>query len=534
MRVVSPAEMRQIEEQLFKKWGMDENLIIENVGAQGAHFIFKKIISRVNDNPTFKEIVFFVGPGNNGADALAIARHLANKNINTRAFILFPDDLDKKKSLSLQLQLARNYGVKINEIRSAEQVSAYFSETQEHYIVVDGIYGTGFKLPLSQYIFDIINLINNYSDITISIDIPSGLTGNNGQTSSSAVFATHTLAIGLPKKGHYSITASSYIGKLSVLDAHFPTKLLSGGDKVLMTDEVVKGLFFNRNPTGHKNTFGHVLVVGGSSGQTGAPLMAALAALKSGTGLVTCATWPLYYDELVCRLPLEIMAATIPLGDHELDGTLRDLDRFSTVVIGPGLGKTAETRKIVLSLLASFSGGVVLDADALNVLDIKKDHTILAERLGPTILTPHVGEFAHLLSVDNQHVLKYPTKCLKQLVDLINCTVILKGPCTYIGVPNGTLYINYAPNDGMATAGCGDVLAGLAGGMLAQMGQGKNLMIEEAMKAATLSVYAHSLAGKLAQQSLGARAMTATSVIDFLAASFISLEEMSEGQYEKN
>lgn len=532
MRVVSPKEMHKIEHELFEKWGMDENQIIENVGTQGAEFIVQKILSQDKYKNGFREIIFFIGPGNNGSDALAIARNLTNYNINCRAFVLFPDDLYKKKLLSSQLNLARNFGVKISEIKSAEQVSAYFTDAQDRYIVVDGIYGTGFKLPLSQYVFDIINLINNYSSITISVDIPSGLTGNYGQKSSSAVIASYTLAIGLPKKGHYSISASSYIGELIVLPAGFPSKLFKGGDKFLITEDLIKNVIYKRNCLFYKNLFGHVLVVGGSAGITGAPIMTSLAALKSGAGLVTCATWPEQYDELMSRLPFEIMGATIPIGDSDLDGTLRDLDRFSTIVIGPGLGRNKDTRKIVLSLLASFSGGVVLDADALNVLDLKTDRALLAERRGPTILTPHVGEFARLLGIDSAQVIKFPTKSLKTLVDLTNCTVILKGPCTYIGVPNGNLYINYSPNDGMATAGCGDVLAGLVGGMLAQMnlnekqllGQGGSLMLKEAQKSAIFAVYIHSLAGKFAAENFGRRAMTATSLMDFLPASFASLE----------
>lgn len=525
MKVVSTKEMKKIEEKTFNEFGFIEDLVIENVGVSGADFIQERIL----EEQEFGEIVVLVGRGNNGADALAIARHLRNRGYSVRAFLLFPDE-EGTEEQKKQLAMAANFGVKITEVRSVESVNSYFTQTQDHYLVLDGILGTGCRLPLSNYLFDFIETVNDNSTITVSLDMPTGVTGDSGRISSSAIIADFTLAIGLPKAGHFISEGAKRSGELVILDVGFPNVLLEEGDKYLLTPEVTSQIYSQRNKFAHKNTFGHCLVTGGSNGLTGALIMASNAALKVGTGLVTAATWEENYSELSSRITPEIMTGLIPRERKDVDDIIKSFSRYDSIVVGPGLGRSEAVRSTVLELLNNFSGPVVVDADAIRVLSLKEDLEIFQRRKAPTIFTPHVGEFASFVGAPVESILERPMEYLKEMVDMTNSCFILKGACTYLAFPNGETYINYFPNDGMASGGSGDVLAGILGGMLAQNTPEKKVsgMFENKEKiyhALCLGVALHSLAGKHAADALGERSMTAVSIIDHLHLAFKELEQ---------
>lgn len=293
--------------------------------------------------------------------------------------------------------------------------------------------------------------------------------------------------------------------------------------KIILTSQLIKNFMPKRESSFYKNMFGHVLVVGGSKGLTGAPILSGIGALKSGAGLVTVATWPHSYEEMMSRLPLELMGAVIPLRPKDRQSFFSRLSSFSSIVIGPGLGTKADTRKIVLNLLEKFSGPIILDADALNILKFPQDHSLFNKRKFPTVFTPHGKEFSRLMGVNLELIQKSPEKYLKILTEQTGSIVVLKGPCTYISGPQGKIYFHDAPNDGMATAGMGDVLAGLIAGTLAQV---RKLDIEICHSSTCFAVYIHSLAGTFAQKKLGSQVMTATSLFDYLPQSF---HEVSSG-----
>lgn len=525
MRVVDLNEMKGIERQAIEEFGFTEDLIIENVGIQGAHFLDENFLQ----SHRYEELVVLVGPGNNGADGLALARHMKNLGHSVRAFLLFPDDMVKPYLLK-QMELAKNFGVRISEIRNFDQIDSYFTETPGPFFVVDAILGTGFRLPLSNYLFDVINAVNDYASLMVALDIPSGITGDTGKMSSTAIKADYTLAVGLPKLGLYVSDGAIYSGSMFTVDAGFPKELLQGGDKSLLSLENIASIYRPRNKFAHKNSFGHALLVGGSKGLTGALIMASKSALKVGTGLVTASTWSDNYGELASRIIPEIMTGMIPIDKEEVISTLKDLSRYHSIVIGPGLGRLAKAREAVLEVLNNFSGPVVLDADAIKVLTLKEDGHIIQHRKFPTILTPHMGEFAQFFGTTVEDVLEDPIAHLKSLVDQTNSSVILKGPCTFLGFPNGEVHINYSPNDGMATGGSGDVLTGILGGLLAQIpvDRARSSIFtdkEDFYQALRLGVAVHSLTGKYAAADLGERAMSAGSLIEYLSEAFKEIEE---------
>lgn len=524
MRVVDYSEMKEIERIAISEFGFTEEMIIENVGIHGAYFIEENLLKE-ND---FGELVVLVGQGNNGADGLSIARHLRNRGYSVRAFLLFPDE-ECKPELRKQIKLARAFGVKTTELKNFDQLEAYFAETHSEHFIIDAIFGVGFRTPLSNYMFDIINAANDHASIIVSIDMPSGITGDTGAVSSTAIKADLTLAVGLPKIGHYVSQGAMYVGEAVTLDAGFPTSLLEGGDKFLLSMEMIASFYQPRNKFAHKNSFGHSLLVGGSQGLTGALIMASMAALRVGTGLVTACTWEDNYGELASRIAPEIMIGLIPTEEDEIESILKDLGRYHSLVIGPGLGRSPRARETVLDVLNNFSGPVVVDADAIKVLSLKEDRDLLSRRKFPTILTPHMGEFAAFSGLPVEKVLEDPIGNLKALVDQTNCTVVLKGPCTFLGFPNGEIHINYSPNDGMATGGSGDVLAGILGGLLAQIpvDRKRSTMFDDKKKFyefLRLGVAVHTLAGRIAADKIGERAMSAGTIIEHLTDAFSKLE----------
>ncbi len=527
LRVITSKEMKEIEKVSYDEFHLNESLIIENVGLQGASFIDKKFLKK----DKFSEIVVLVGKGNNGSDGLAIARQLKNADKTVRAFLLFPNEIPKGSEIEKQIKLARAFGVKITEVQNTEQITTYFTQTQESFLVIDAILGTGTRLPLSQFLFEIINCTNQYATTIVAIDIPSGITGDKGEMSSVAIEAQTTLAIGAPKTGCYLAQGMRHSGTIHVLDGGFPKKLLIDGDRKLLLPKDVAKLVKKRDKFDHKNRFGHVLVIGGSKGLTGALILAATSALKVGAGLVTALTWEENYLELVTRVTPEVMTGTIPVEGNlvDIESIFVEMDKFSCIVLGPGLGKTKKAKQVVLEVLNHFQGPVVLDADGIKVLNLKEHSGVLSQRKAPTILTPHMAEFSVLSNVPLDLVLSNPLTYMKDLIDETNCSFVMKGPTTFLGFPNDKTYINHFPNDGLAKGGSGDVLSGIIGGIIGQVKTESNVYkkTEKVYDATSLAVCLHTLAGKFASQKYGNFSMTAGSLIKNLPNAFSYLFNLS-------
>jgi hydroxyethylthiazole kinase-like uncharacterized protein yjeF len=523
MRVVDIEEMRNIESEAMESFGFTEDLVLENIGLRGADFIQEEILVERE----YEEIVFLIGEGNNGADGLAVARNLCNRGYACRAFMLF-DESGSSAGLKKQKELCEKFGVKFTDLSGTDQLSAYFTQTQDEYLVVDAILGIGFRSPLSNYLFDIVKLVNEYSSITISMDIATGVEANSGAIDSEAIIADFTLAIGLPKTGLYVGEGAKHSGEIAVLDCGFPMETMDGGDKALLLIENLSHIYSGRSKFSHKNSFGHSLIVGGSVGLTGALIMASEAALRVGTGLVTAATWKESYEEATSRMTPEVMTGLIPTERDDVEDIIRLLERYDSIVIGPGLGRTEKTRSTVVELLSNFAGPVTVDADGINALSLKEDAQLLKSRKGATILTPHIGEFASFMGISNAEVLENPLGLLKKAVEKTNSCIILKGACSFLAFPTGEVLINYFPNDGLATGGSGDVLSGMLGGLLAQAAPDKADKKKSSLftndtnynQAMCLGVALHTLAGKHAAKKNGTEAMSARDIIKNLSEAF--------------
>lgn len=524
MRIVTSSEMSAIESNVIEHYKFSEKLIIENIAISGADILQRNFL----DVYEIEDIIVLLGLGNNASDGLAIGRQLCNRGYSVRALLLFPAE-DMNDETKNQLDLAFDFGVKVTEIKKADQLASFLEQTDRQALVLDAILGTGFRAPLSNKLFDIVNVVNQQELIKVAIDMATGIVCDNGAVSGNAIKADATLVIACPKTGHFIGEGAIHSGSLLLVNAGFPPKSFEGGQTFLLDKTTLEDFYDNRDIYGHKNTFGHCLVVGGSHGMTGAVTLASQAALAVGAGLVTASTWEDSYPELCCQVAPEMIKGLIPTLEDDVEEVVKELSRWDTIVVGPGLGRGERARDVVLKILNHFPGPVVVDADALRVLDMDKDFAVLAQRKSPTVLTPHIGEFADIAKKPKQDVIEDPLRHLKELVEKTNSAILLKGAASYLGLPNGEVYINYSPNDAMATSGSGDVLSGILGGLLAQSPgerhqSGLFTDHSDVFNAMKLGIMIHTLSGKHAKQSVGSRCVSAGKLIDYFPEAFKELD----------
>ncbi len=508
VRITTSSEMREIDRIAEAEFGLDPQILMENAGRAAAQLIAERFPSAGRQT----EILVFAGKGNNAGDAFVVARRLICLERRVRVFHL-KDERSYRDATLKNFQILQKMKAKMSLLESVSDLQEFFKSSPGPFTVVDGILGTGLKGELSGIYYDLVEAINHlHSSEVISLDIPSGVSGDTGAILSASIQATLTVSFGFPKLGHFLPPGASRRGELVNVDISLPPKFRKGGDKYLLTKAPLGALLKERDRYGHKNAFGHTLLVGGSPGKVGALALASRACHKMGTGLVTAATWSDSFEMLVGKLHAETMAVALKVSPSDFDDYERKMGEFSSVVAGPGLGKRAEGKEIVKELLVRYPGPVVLDADALNLVAEHKMHELLVGRRSPVILTPHPGEMARLLDVPKDEVMLDPVRAVQRAVARTHAVVVLKGASTLIASPDEVLYLNHYPNDGMATAGSGDVLAGMIGGLL---GQGV-----QACDAARLGIFLHSLAGDFAAKAFGHRSMTAADIIENISHAF--------------
>ncbi|HCM39390.1 MAG TPA: hypothetical protein DIS93_05420 [Bdellovibrionales bacterium] len=507
MRICTASEMRELDGVADQEYGLDASILMENAGRAAA----QAIIDRFPDAGTATEILIFAGKGNNAGDAFVVARRLLCFERRVRVFHL-EGESGYKGAVLKNFRILKKMKAKMTYLEAAQDLQDFFTSSPGPHTIIDGIFGTGLKGDLEGVFYDTVELINaQRSSQVVSIDIPSGISGDTGAIHGTSILATMTVSLGFPKLGHFLPPGAGRRGELVNLDISLPPKFRKQGDKFLLMKAPLGALLTERDRYGHKNSFGHTVLIGGSPGRVGAITMAARACHKMGTGLVTVATWEDAFESLLVKLPDETMSLAIDLSAHD-ELYKKTLPTYSSVIAGPGLGLRHDGKALIEGLLKYYQGPVVLDADALNLVATHKLYDHLVSRRGPTVLTPHPGEMARLLDVPISEVRENPVKAVRDAVNLTHAIVVLKGAATLIGSAENVLYLNHYPNDGMATAGSGDVLAGMIGGLLGQR--------MDPFQAALLGIYLHSLAGDFAARALGHRSMTARDIIENISNAF--------------
>lgn len=502
MKLFTCVQIAGIDQQTMKLEPIASIDLMERASFKVAEWLVRHVNHK-------KPVYLFAGPGNNGGDALAVARMLANSNLNCTAFLCsFGRDL-KGDPATNWARLEEQNKVILKKIDSEEDIPEISPET----IVIDGLFGSGLNKPLEGLAAKIVQAINQSEATVVSIDIPSGLFGEDNRENnfSAVVRANFTLTFQFLKLSFLFPENEQFVGEWKVLPIGLHPEAIARTDSSMyfLTKEFISGKITTRKKFSHKGTYGHALLISGSYGKMGAAVLAAKACLRSGVGLLT-AHLP--------RKGYEIMQISLPEAMISIDGSdsvfseLPDLSPYSAVGAGPGLGKKSETQQVLKNLLQGKPGKLILDADALNILAENKDwYGLLPEN---TILTPHPKEFERLVgpSADSferlQKQLEYSSR--------YKVIVVLKGAHTNISFPDGRLFFNSNGNPGMATAGSGDVLTGIILGLLAQKYSPED--------AALLGVFLHGLAGDLAKTEFGENALIAGDIISHLGKAFQQFE----------
>lgn len=444
------------------------------------------------------------GVGNNGGDGLAVARLLKGKDYDVAiSLIEFGDRLapDCRENLD-------RLGADVNRVKSLDGLVI-----QEE-VVIDALFGSGLSRPVVGFAAEVIGVINNSAAKVVSIDLPSGLFSEVMDFSGAIVSADYTIVFQRPKLSFLIPESGKYVGEFKVVNIGLDEEFIESqtSDYFLLEERDVQRMLPKRKKFQHKGDFGRVQVFSGSFGKMGAAFLCGKAVLRAGAGLVTLHIPQCGYDMIQTSLP-EAMVTVDKLRNEISSGQI--LENTDAICVGPGLGTSDSTVSWLKAFLKGNDKPIVLDADALNILAL---HPELMESVPEkSILTPHVGEFTRLFGTSTDGLERI--KKLKSVASHRNWVIILKGAHSTIGLPNGQVVFNTTGNAGMATAGSGDVLAGIITGLLAQ-----GMTSEDA---ALMGVFLHGKAGDLAAKRVGKMSLMASDLLNELPETIINVSRTS-------
>lgn len=518
MKVVTAEEMRFIDNKTITRYGISGAVLMKRAGSAVARKI-KEIFEP-------GKVAVISGAGNNGGDGIVSARHLHKWGWDVKVFMLARSEKDLSADCLNQYKIAKKDNVKIEFRTNIKEKDI------DGAIVVDAVFGTGLSKEVRPPFDKIISLLNKMNLPVVSVDIASGVSSDTGQIMGEAVIADYTVTFGLPKRGHFLYPGAEHTGKLFIEDIGFPDELIKS--EKIKTEYLEKKdmslLIPERQRYSHKGDYGHILIIAGSRGKTGAAFMCAKACLRAGAGLVTVGVPESLMDVFQSRAVEEMTLVLPDKGDGTLSSkaALKILEFVSAkadaLAIGPGMSDTNDVKNIISEIVLNSTKPVVLDADALNALSGNK--AILKSAKAPLILTPHPGEMARLTQgTKGQRVKGSEIKAIEK--DRINTAMsfaketrtylVLKGVPTIVSEPEGRAYINSTGNSGMASGGSGDVLAGMIASFL---GQGLN-----PLEASVIGVFMHGYAGDIAASKKGEHSLIASDIIESIPEAFLSMRQ---------
>jgi NAD(P)H-hydrate epimerase len=514
MRVLNAAHRREADRITIDEIGIRSLVLMECAGRQ----VVATLEERVEDLAESR-IAVLCGPGNNGGDGFVVARTLLQAGYDVAVFLVGQASAVSGDA-RINLDILGRLGHTIVEIGNEQEWELHASDVSACDLLVDALFGTGLSRPLSGLFETIVRDINASPLPVVAIDIPSGLSGSTADVIGPAFEADLTVTFAAPKLPHVLPPAEALCGEVVTVEIGIPSEVVEAldGPRVdVITRESVAGSLEPREADSHKGDYGRVVIVAGSTGRTGAAYLAAMAALRSGAGLVTVAA-PASAVPTIASMGPEFMTLPLPEADGELDveaALERILDATSDVIAaGPGLGTSDAVRDLVLGLIERSGAPLILDADALTVC--ARDPERLRARDGlDVIVTPHPGEMARLIGQSTADVQRSRLEVAHGFATSRGVHVVLKGHRTLVVSPDGRTAINRTGNPGMATGGTGDVLTGVIAAWLAQL-----LDPETSTR---VGVYLHGKAGDLAAAAVGAPALVAGDVLRYLGPAWQAL-----------
>lgn len=505
-RLCTSSEMQAMDHRTIHNIGIPGIVLMENA----AHSVADKVETLYLSQAPHSKILVCCGKGNNGGDGFAIARLLKNRGYHVSTM---DTGMAKTEDALANQTLWGHFGQLLTW--SGSQDTRHLEQAD---IIIDAIFGTGLERDISGSYREWIEAINQTEAIRIAIDIPSGVHADHGQIMGVAIQCDQTITFQVAKQGCFQYPGVAYCGEVIAVpisiepyweDTALPT--------YHVTPNFVRTCLPQRNPTAHKGSFGHLLTITGSAGMAGAALLSSYAAIKNGCGLVSACVPLVLRDSFLGQCP-EVMTlspsadASTHFTESHLPFVENEIQKRDAVVLGCGLGNNPQTAVFVETLLTTTEKPLLIDADGLN--HISGEH--LKQRSTPTIITPHPRELSRLCGLSTEAIQQDRITTARKLAQEWNVVLLLKGANTVIASPDGQVFINSTGNEGMATAGSGDVLSGMIGSFLAQN--------HSPLEATLLGAYLHGLSGDCLKEALATSYMSALNLIHGLNEARLSLE----------
>ena len=517
IKIATSYEMRKCDEQAINNYGIPGIILMENAGLEVVRRL-DIILNEVND----KNISIIAGKGNNGGDGYVIARHLFNKGAKVKVFLL-GDKEDVSGDALVNLNILESLNIEVTEVKpdSNERVWDKFNlAVKFSCCVIDAVFGIGFKGTPDDYLTKAINIINNYGNVVVAVDIPTGVNADTGNVTRVAVKADYTVTFGLLKTGLLFYPGADFSGEVFVADISIPKDILEDENikQNVVTDDFIKSILPKRRKNSHKGSNGKVAVAAGSKQYPGAAFLTATGALRSGAGLITLLTPEKIRDVMAIKLT-EVMTKPVKdtfEGAFSVDSIEEILDfskECNVLAIGPGIGRSESTEAVVKAIIKEATCPLVIDADGISALE--DDALILNNAHQEPVLTPHIREMARLTGLSDEEIIKDKLAAAKRFAAYLNSIIVLKGAHTIIAFPEGDIYINNTGNEGLATGGTGDVLTGIIAGFIAQGLSSRD--------AAIAGVYIHGLAADIVAQK-GVIGLSASDVLEAIPTAILTLK----------
>jgi NAD(P)H-hydrate epimerase len=516
MKILTATQMAEVDRLTSERFLIPSILLMENAGRS-----FTEELGKFCPGLYKKSILIFCGRGNNGGDGFVVARYLSLGGAKP-AVLLFADPAMLKGDARTNWQIAQAMGIPIHVFTAPSDAESFLSYMAPPDVIVDALFGTGLSKPMGPEFLSILQWVKKASSYACvaAVDIPSGLMADSAGIPGPAVKANITVTFSALKLAHIVPPAADFAGKVVLVPIGSPPSLFENPEyrwNLIDSAQVCKALPA-RKRDGHKGSYGHVHIVAGSAGKSGAALMAGLGALRSGAGLVTLWLPKGLQNGVVGKYP-ELMTEFLPETDEGTadqsgaEKILSQLAKADALVLGPGMTTHESTKRLVWELVRRSTVPVVLDADGINAF-VPPETSLENENGQPVIITPHPGEMARLIGKKISEIQQNRMETASAFAIQHRCHVILKGFQTVIADPEGNLFLNTTGNPGMATGGTGDILAGMAGRFVAgwklQASDENHLALADYLAAA---VYLHGLSGDLAAEEGSMESLIATDLV---------------------
>ncbi len=508
MYILTADEMRRMDEMTIENFGLPGRVLMENAGRGAARILLENFPDMYAG-----DVTVVAGRGNNGGDGFVIARYLAQAGVNVTVYLLAERRRVRGDALA-NLEMLSSLDIEVIEVTDEAAFVRHKTDMGKNRLWVDAILGTGLEDEVKGYFKSVINYMNNHPAPVFAVDIPSGLSSETGNPCGISIRADVTATFAFAKVGHVLMPGASYTGRLHIIDIGIPPYVVEhvSPRQHLSRLGEVRASMRSRPAHSHKGTTGHLLVVAGSPGKTGAAVMTAMSAMRCGAGLVTVGV-PESINAIVESQACEAMTHCFDdngsgiLTHALLHDILSLLENKRCLALGPGIGMANKTKKLVENLVKKSPVPVVLDADGLNCI-ADNAAKILKSKKSDVILTPHPGEMARLMGRTAEDIQNDRIGSARTFAESHGVYVVLKGARTVMAIPDGRIHVNPTGNPGMASGGMGDVLTGMIAGLITQ-----NYDIRAALR---IAVYVHGAAADLLQQKRAYYGYLATDVMHMI------------------